>query len=84
MGSERSENFRTRRVEAADDFSTALAQALLELNEAHTLFVRSEFGRFYADYESGRSQLTSARRSIDVAHTYLARVELLFGDESQG
>jgi hypothetical protein len=72
---ERSENFRSRCVQAADDFSTALSRALLALNDAYALFKKGAF----ADTSE---PLELARKSMDEAHSHLARVELLFGDES--
>jgi hypothetical protein len=69
IGYERGENFRSRLVAAADDFSTALAAALLEMNEAHGYLERGAIS-------SAAEPLKLARKSMDQAHTYLARVEL--------
>lgn len=76
ISSERDKEFRTRRLTAADEFSTALARALLELNDFHELILKGEPFDWHESSDS-------ARKSIDEVHTYLSRVELLFYDESE-
>jgi hypothetical protein len=78
ISSERDKEFRTRRLTAADEFSTALTQALLELNDAHAFMLKGSI----QDVDV-HELLGTARESIDKAHTYLSRVELLFYDESE-
>lgn len=65
---------------AADDFSTGVTQAMLELHEA-----RAKLGEALRAGEPGPApsvDLTVVRERVDVVHSRLPRVELLFGDET--
>jgi hypothetical protein len=76
IGYEREENLRARMIAAADDFSIALARALLRLNETHSSLEKGTLSKMEPSLEEGRL-------AMNEAHTRLGRVELLFGDESK-
>jgi len=76
IGYEREENLRHRLITAADEFSTALTQALLEFNDAYEWLKKGAVSHVASALDDGRTAMNDA-------HTRLGRVELLFGDESK-
>ncbi len=77
---ERTEHLRDRLLTAADDLATALSQAILKVRHSLNDF---EDHLTTGARPTGEGDLAGARRSIDEAIARVARVELLFGIESQ-
>jgi hypothetical protein len=79
---ERAEQWRDRRVRAADDFSTGVQQALLRVHEAIQAAAMSEESTSKQVAEAGVI-VAEAERVIGEAIARVGRIKLLFGEESK-
>jgi hypothetical protein len=83
---EREERFRERMLAAADDYSTGVVQALLKLNAARqsvaTWLLVDDAPRSVNRPDDVTGAIAAADELVDVVHSRLARVQLLFGESS--
>ena len=80
---ERAEQWRDRRVRAADDFSTGVQQAMLRLHEAYqAASVAANEGAFSLKGVSVGS-LAEAQRVNGEAIARVGRIKLVFGENSE-